>query len=550
MTQSSAEKGRAAIVWFRKCLRIHDNAALLEAARTSDSVYPLFIIDPCFVSPNKVGVNRYNFLLESLCDLDSQLRTEYNSRLFVLRGSPKAVLEELLKSGTPLVRPTSILWERDTEPYAKIRDAEITRLAESSGVKVQTFSGHTLYDPEEALKLNKGKAPSASAGMVALSKLLGDPAAPLPRPTSIPRCPEKVLEKLKGKFSVPSLEEMGYTRPEVHCGFPGGETEGLRRLKDVLKDEAYVCKFEKPKTKSSAFNPPSTTVLSPYLKFGCVSVRSFYHEVKRIQSGKKHTDPPVSLIGQLNFREISYLQGVAVPNFDRQEENPVCKPIPWGHDKVKLAAWEEGRTGYPFIDAAMRQLRQTGWMHHLARHAVACFLTRGDLWISWEHGRDVFDKLLLDADWAVNNFNWLWLAGVAPWSSPFFRVYHPVPKMTSSLNVQDSEGLFVREFVPELKKMPSKYIYAPWTAPLDVQKKAGCIIGVDYPKPIVDHERASKENIARFKQALDDIKAGKLPVANKRAQVPEEWHPSEQQICSEPNPKRSRKCIVADWEEI
>lgn len=532
MTQPCAEKGRVAIVWFRKCLRIHDNAALLEACKTADSVYPIFIIDPHFTKPNKVGVNRYNFLLESLHDLDSQFRTEYNSRLFVLRGSPKAVFQELLESGKPLLsqKPTDILWEKDTEPYAKGRDAEIIQLAESAGIKVQTFSGHTLYDLEEALKKNKGKAPTAAAGMVTLSKLMGDPAQPLPRPASVPRCDEKLLKALDGKFLVPSLEEMGYTKPEVHCGFPGGETEGLRRMKAATKDSAFVCNFEKPKTRSSSFNPPSTTVLSPYIKFGCVSVRTFYHEIKEVQRGKKHTEPPVSLIGQLHFREISYLQGMTVPNFDRQEGNTSCKQIPWVDDNAKLTAWEEGRTGYPFIDAAMRQLRRTGWMHHLARHAVACFLTRGDLWVSWERGRDVFDKLLLDADWAINNFNWLWLAGVAPWSTPFFRVYHPVPKMTSSLNVQDQEGVFIREFVPELKNMPSKYIYAPWTAPIEVQKKAGCVIGVDYPKPIVDHDRASKENIANFKAALDASKGEKRPQPSIL-----------QQLSSGPDAKKARK---------
>jgi len=199
---------------------------------------------------------------------------------------------------------------------------------------------------------------------------------------------------------------------------------------------------------------------------------------------------------------MAYLMGASIPNFDRQAGNPSCKQIPWAKNQKLLAAWEHGRTGFPYIDAAMRQLNKVGWMHHLARHAVACFLTRGDLWLSWEQGRDVFDKLLIDADWSLNNMNWLALSGAAPWSPPFFRVYHPVPKMDSSLNVKDPEGKFIREFIPELHKMPSKYIYAPWTAPLEVQKAAGCIIGKDYPKPIVDHETASKANLARFKKAL------------------------------------------------
>lgn len=265
----------------------------------------------------------------------------------------------------------------------------------------------------------------------------------------------------------------------------------------------------------------------------------------------------------------------SIPNFDRQAwendgfatveaSNPSCKSgpyfsgalserqIPWAKNQKYLAAWEHGRTGYPYIDAAMRQLHRLGWMHHLARHAVACFLTRGDLWISWEEGRDIFDRLLLDADWSLNNMNWLALSGAAPWSPPFFRVYHPaprrfflhllfqVPKMDSSLNVKDPEdfedvslgrreqGKFIREFVPELSKMPSqdlgaraefaweasgKYIYAPWTAPKEAHEMLASKVGFsggpegcrlhhrkgasrhrrfgleeDYPKPIVDHD--------------------------------------------------------------
>jgi len=179
-------------------------------------------------------------------------------------------------------------------------------------------------------------------------------------------------------------------------------------------------------------------------------------------------------------------------------------------DAALLSAWEDGRTGYPFIDALMRQLRQTGFMHHLGRHAVACFLTRGDLWQHWTKGRDVFDKYLLDADWALNNGNWLWLAGVAPFSSPYFRVYDPCPGGKSSLNAEQ-EGHFVRHFVPELAKMPTKYIYKPCTAPLSVQQQAGCIIGRDYPAPVVDHKVAREANLQRFAAALEELKSGRMP---------------------------------------
>merc|ERR1711904_205914 len=255
---------------------------------------------------------------------------------------------------------------------------------------------------------------------------------------------------------------------------------------------------------------PSTTGLSPYFRFGCLSVRTAWHAITQCQQGRRHSQPPQSLKGQLLFREMFYVLSVSVPNWDRDEDNPMCKRIPWGEEAKLLTAWEEGRTGYPFIDALMRQLRQTGWMHHLGRHAVACFLTRGDLWQNWTKGRDVFDKLLLDADWALNNGNWLWLAGVAPFSAPYFRIYDPCPGGKSSLNAEQ-QGDFVRPFVPELAAMPAKYIYKPWTAPLQVQQTAKCIIGKDYPAPIVDHKFARERNLQYFANALEELKSGRLP---------------------------------------
>jgi len=517
--KSATSSSDVAVVWFRKCLRLHDNAALLEAAGADvQHVCPVFVIDPHF-GASWVGVNRYRFLLESLRDLDQQLSKQYGSRLLVLRGKPEEVLGKLLKSGQPLLRsrPRLLLWEEDTEPYALKRDAAVAKLAEGNNVEVRTFVGHTLYDTHAALQQNKGTAPGTNQGIVKLAQALGEPAEPLAAPKKMPALPKDVAAKAGSDFAVPTLEEMGYKNPGKPSIFPGGETAGLARMEARLKDAAYICKFEKPKTRSTAFNPVSTTGLSPYLKFGCVSVRRFYHGLKRATAGKQHSQPPGSLFGQLYFREMAYLQGLTISNFDKQAGNPSCKDIPWAKNAKLLKAWETGCTGYPFIDAAMRQLISVGWLHHLARHAVACFLTRGDLWLSWEHGRNVFDKYLLDADWALNNQNWLALSGAAPWSPPFFRVYSPVPAMDSSLNVQDPEGHYIREFVPELRKMPSKYIYAPWTAPVEVQKAAGCVVGKDYPNRIVDHDKVSKENIDRFSKALADLRKKPKPAGNGQA---------------------------------
>ena len=144
-------------------------------------------------------------------------------------------------------------------------------------------------------------------------------------------------------------------------------------------------------------------------------------------------------------------------------------------------------------------------MHHLGRHAVSCFLTRGQLWQNWKHGRDVFDRKLVDSDWAVNNGNWLWLAGVAPFSMPYYRVYNPCPDSKSSLNVEAKEASFIRHWVPELASFPSRYIFEPHLAPEHVQEEAGCVIGTDYPSPIVDRKESRRVNLDLFKESLSRI---------------------------------------------
>ncbi|CAM9483073.1 unnamed protein product, partial [Laminaria digitata] len=246
-----------------------------------------------------------------------------------------------------------------------------------------------------------------------------------------------------------------------------------------------------------------------YLTHGCLSARRFWHALCEVYDKRGGSKPPVSLQGQMLWREFNYFSGYTIPNFDKMVGNPVVRQIPWDKDEEKLKAWKEARTGFPFIDAVMTQLKQEGWIHHLARHAVACFLTRGDLWQSWEDGAAVFDDLLLDADWSVNNFNWQWLSCSA-FFYQYFRCYSPVAFGKKT----DKGGDYIRKYVPVLRHFPSKYIYEPWNAPLEVQRGCHCIIGKDYPKPIVDHADVSKENMGKMHDAYD---ANKLQQADASA---------------------------------
>lgn len=205
------------------------------------------------------------------------------------------------------------------------------------------------------------------------------------------------------------------------------------------------------------------------------------------------------------WREFYYAASLATPNFDRMKGNSICIQIGWQKNQTHLDAWTYGRTGYPFIDAIMRQLRQEGWIHHLARHAVACFLTRGDLYISWEEGLKVFEELLLDADWALNAGNWMWLSASA-FFHQFFRVYSPVAFGKKT----DPNGDYIRKYVPELKNYPKKWIYEPWLASLRDQQEMGCVIGFDYPARIVVHEEVQKINMARMSEAYRKNKDKKM----------------------------------------
>nr|QXF69111.1 6-4 photolyase [Pohlia nutans] len=492
-----AMQQKKSLMWFRKGLRLHDNPALLRACQGASHVYPVFVLDPWFLAPDPTapspgskvaGVNRIRFLLQSLENLDANLR-QHGSRLLLLHGNPATVIPALLTKW----QINELCYEFDTEPYAQSRDAEIKKLASKSGVEVFSPVSHTLFNPVDTIQKNGGTAPLTYQ---AFCKVIGTPPAPVAAPSQIPS-PSEDLNNVE-IVAIPTLEDLGYINlDEEFSPHPGGETEALRRLDDSLADQKWVCDFEKPKGDPTAFMKPATTVLSPYLKFGCLSCRLFYQRLQAVYSqSKKYSKPPVSLEGQLLWREFFYTAGYGTQNFDRMQGNPICKQIPWKDDDGLLSAWRDGRTGHPWIDAAMVQLRKWGWMHHLARHAVACYLTRGDLFVYWERGRDVFDRLLIDSDWAINNGNWLWLS-----ASAFFHQYHRIYSPVTFAKKYDPDGRYVKHFLPVLKDMPKQYIYEPWTAPLAVQKKANCIIGVDYPRPIVDHAIANKECRERMGQA-------------------------------------------------
>ena len=427
-----------------------------------------------------------------------------------------------------------ITYEGDTEPYARLRDEKIHSLFSSSSssssvikaeskhqvkAKLSVHWTHTLF-PVEHYLAKIGQSASASphtyqsflkifysCGTPRMSidaPALGRYGAALPTAFTASDNTAALGAKHDAaaatRFDVPTLVEVGYGSAGLPTTpFRGGETVALQRLDESCAQRLkWVCQFEKPNTSPNSLTP-STTVLSPYLKFGCLSVTKFYNMLTDIcKLDPKHSLPPVSLHGQLLWREFFYLSSAVTPNFDKMIGNPRCKQIPWDRDADKILAWKEGRTGYPFIDAIMTQLRVEGWIHHLARHAVACFLTRGDLWQHWEEGVRVFDLYLLDSDWALNNANWQWLS-CSNFYYQYFKCYSPIAFGMKT----DSEGLYIKKWLPQLSKYNSKYIFEPWKTPKELQREWGCVIGKDYPPPMVTHSDTCKENMNRMKKAYN-----------------------------------------------
>ncbi|CAG5927389.1 unnamed protein product [Menidia menidia] len=439
------------IHWFRKGLRLHDNPSLKESLLGADTVRCVYILDPWFAGSSNVGINRWRFLLQSLEDLDSSLR-KLNSRLFVIRGQPTDVFPRLFKEWMI----TRLSYEYDSEPFGKERDAAIRKLASEAGVEVTVRISHTLYDLDKIIELNGGQSPLTYKRFQTLISRMDAVEVPAEAITAevMGKCTTPLSDDHDDKFGVPSLEELGFDTEGLSSAvWPGGETEALTRLERHLERKV-----------------------------------------------KKNSSPPLSLYGQLLWREFFYTAATNNPCFDKMESNPICVQIPWDRNPEALAKWAEGRTGFPWIDAIMTQLRQEGWIHHLARHAVACFLTRGDLWISWEEGMKVFEELLLDADWSVNAGSWMWLS-CSSFFQQFFHCYCPV----SFGRRTDPNGDYIRRYLPILRGFPAKYIYDPWNAPEAVQKAARCIVGVHYPKPMVNHAEASRLNIERMKQIYQQL---------------------------------------------
>jgi cryptochrome len=528
---AAAMVARNGMHWFRKGLRLTDNPALCRGISQYNPrhLYPVYILDGDSYALKHCNVLRAQFLIECLQDLDQRLR-QRGSRLYVVSGDPVQILPQLWKEWN--IQYMSYERDESGEPYAYQRDQQIEQhIAPQHNVQLCSVASETIFPLHKYVeKTSKTtNVPVTMGGFQSLFKSMGPVPEPLDTPNPFPSAgleqeqadsrhrlllPPKKTTDLPWPRQIPrdqvkplwGPDDCKNSRIHHHPIVRGGETLALQQLdRTVTARPTYVAQFSKPETSCTVIDP-STTVLSPYLSAGCISPRTVWYAIDEAlaRSNQVATQPPVSLQGQLLWRDFNNLmaQDVGPGNWNVMKGNKHCRYIPWDDDPRLLQAWCQGQTGYPWIDACMKQLETQGWIHHLGRHAVACFLTRGDLWQSWEQGALHFESHLLDADYALNGFNWIWLS-CSGFFYQYFRCYSPIAFQKKN----DPSGRYIRKFLPQLANLPDKYIYEPWKAPIAVQKQAGVIIGKDYPEPIVDHAIVSKENMNRMKAAYDVFNA-------------------------------------------
>ncbi|GFU12876.1 cryptochrome-1 [Nephila pilipes] len=498
-TKMSAESTKMGsfIHWFRNDLRLYDMPSINAALEKCTTFYPVYIFDENDIKEKQITYNKVRFILDALKDINGKLQPN-GGRVYVFKGNPTDIFSDLFKKWNI----SYLTYEVDVQPAWKVLEKSVQQICQQHSIEIIKDVSHTLWNLEDILKANRGQPPVTYEVFCQVVEALGPPS----RPESYVNL-EKVLMPKDDSFPIDlpnNPDDLGVFMECIQQSnriWIGGETHALKHLDARLKveEEALESGIFMPNQAKPDLLGPSMS-LSAALSLGCLSVRKFYWSLQDLHE-RVNSDicVPDSLIGQLLWREYFYAMCMNNPFYATMVENPICLNIPWTTNEQHLQSWINGKTGYPFIDAAMRQMVQEGWLHHVARNAVACFLTRGDLWISWEEGFKVFMKYLIDADYPVCAGNWMWV------SSSAFENILQCPTCISPISYGrcfEPTGDYIRKYVPELKNMPNEYIYEPWLAPLPEQEKAGCIIGKDYPQPIIDHQEAANTN----KKRMDIIK--------------------------------------------
>ncbi|MHA7840968.1 MAG: cryptochrome/photolyase family protein [Gammaproteobacteria bacterium] len=461
------------IHWFRQDLRLKDNPSFYHGAKKGQ-LLPLYIFDDHHSSKKPIGAASQCWLHHSLTQLNEQLE----NHLMIAKGDPLDIIPKLIKSH----HIDAVYWNRCYEPWQQKRDHKLIEQLKDQGITVETYNGSLLWEPWE-IQTKEGShykvfTPFYKKGCLNAM----EPRTPLPKPQKISYVShKKQMETIESLNLLPSLS----WGKKIMDTWRVGETAAKKSLNTFIDD--HLSHYDEGR------NFPANqhiSRLSPHLHWGEISPHEIWHAIKKLSQ----TNSTASFLSELGWREFSYnllYHHQTLPYKNLQEK---FNNFPWTNSKKMLAAWQQGLTGYPMVDAGMRELWQTGFMHNRLRMVTASFLVK-NLLIHWHEGERWFWDCLLDADLANNSASWQWVAGCGADAAPFFRIFNPVTQGKKF----DPTGEYIRRYVPELTHLPNKYLYAPWEAPESVLKEADITLGQTYPKPIVDLSQSRQYALDAYK---------------------------------------------------
>lgn len=463
-------------MWFRRDLRVRDLPALAAAAQAERTV-PVFVFDDRLLTKGRFpSAIRTAFMLGCLAELDGALR-ERGGRLVVRFGRPEEEIPKLARE----TKASEVLWTADVSPWARARDQRVEEALEGLGVDARPLPGACVVDDPTAIRTKQGGPFSVfSPFRRAWAQVERRPAVRAPRSIVVPGTVKA------GKL--PRLRDLGFDGDVPDTPFAPGEEAARKQLTAFLRSgiDNYADRRDAPAGGSSK--------LSPYLRWGCISPRELDQRV--VDHGG---DGASSYRDELAWRDFYSAVLVHFPYVVRQEFQERYRDLSWEADRGDelLDAWREGRTGYPLVDAGMRQLLAEGWMHNRVRMVVGSFLTK-DLHLDWRKGEAHFMEQLIDGDMAANNGGWQWIASTGTDPAPYFqRLFNPIVQQERF----DPGGEYVRRWVPELERVPDARLAKPWEMSDEEQEAAGCVIGRDYPAPVVDHAEERRRAIERYRAA-------------------------------------------------
>ena len=470
------KKKEVVVFWFRQDLRLADNPAFTEAAKIG-TVLPIYILDDVNSKDYAMGQASRWWLHNSLCSLDKKL----NGNLSIYKGDPKEVFDGLMVRF--LIK--GVFWNRCYEPWRITRDRDLKNYMESHGNKIYTFNGSLLWEPW-TIKKNDGTPYKVFTPFYKRGCL----SAPPPRtPLVEPNLDHLVADESNNNnlLSLNLLPKIIWYKTMDSMWEPG-EAGAARRLKVFLD-----CGLGGYKEGRNFPAKKNVSQLSPHLHFGELSPNQVWYSAKdscttdQLESDLNHFH------SELGWREFSYSLLYNFPDLPKRNLQSKFDKFPWQSNELLLEKWKKGLTGYPLVDAGMRELWKTGYMHNRVRMIVGSFLVK-NLLLDWQAGERWFWDCLIDADLASNSASWQWVAGSGADAAPYFRIFNP----TSQGIKFDPDGQYVKRYLPELKNLPNKFLFNPWEAPKKVLEAANITLGTDYPFPIVDLKHSREKALEAF----------------------------------------------------